>query len=122
MQWRFSRQKAARLGQVPAKPLCRPEFQVTETVAAIVAAHRAGHISPAETLARSYQRIRDYNDSAVFISLRDEKDALAEAVGPDPTRLLAHRLGTGEDVAQRVEIIRVGGTRIAREKGIGAEK
>ena len=52
---------------------------MTETVAAIVAAHRAGHISPAETLARSYQRIRDYNDSAVFISLRDEKDALAEA-------------------------------------------
>src|SRR2546430_6539277 len=36
-------------------------------------------MSPAETLARSYQRIRDYNDSAVFISLRDEKDALAEA-------------------------------------------
>jgi allophanate hydrolase len=52
---------------------------VTETVAAIVAAHRAGTLSPAETLARSYQRIRDYNDPAVFISLRDEKDALREA-------------------------------------------
>jgi allophanate hydrolase len=52
---------------------------VTETVAAIVAAHRAGTLSPAETVARSYQRIRDYNDSAVFISLRDEKDALKEA-------------------------------------------
>jgi allophanate hydrolase len=52
---------------------------VTETVAAIVAAHRAGTLSPAETIARSYQRIRDYNDSAVFISLRDEKDALKEA-------------------------------------------
>src|SRR5437868_10889594 len=36
-------------------------------------------MSPAETIARSYRRIRDYNDSAVFISLRDEKDALAEA-------------------------------------------
>jgi allophanate hydrolase len=52
---------------------------VTETVAAIVAAHRAGTLSPAETVARSYRRIRDYNDSAVFISLRDEKDALKEA-------------------------------------------
>ena len=52
---------------------------MTETVAAIVAAHRAGQMSPAETLARSYQRIRDHNDAAVFISLRDEKDALAEA-------------------------------------------
>src|SRR5437764_1974602 len=38
-------------------------------------------MSPAETLARSYQRIRDHNDAAVFISLRDEKDALAEAEG-----------------------------------------
>jgi allophanate hydrolase len=52
---------------------------LTETVAAIVAAHRAGTASPAQTVARSFQRIRDYNDPAVFISLRDEKDALAEA-------------------------------------------
>jgi allophanate hydrolase len=52
---------------------------LTETVAAIVAAHRAGTMTPAQTVARSYARIRDYNDPAVFISLRDEKDALAEA-------------------------------------------
>jgi allophanate hydrolase len=52
---------------------------LTETVAAIVAAHRAGKMSPAQTVARSYQRIRDHDDPAVFISLRDEKDALAEA-------------------------------------------
>jgi allophanate hydrolase len=50
-----------------------------DTVAAIVAAHRAGRVSPAQTVARSYRRIRDHNDPAVFISLRDEKDALAEA-------------------------------------------
>src|SRR5258707_2649849 len=53
--------------------------QLTETVAAIVAAHRAGTMTPAQTVARSYQRIRDYNDPAVFISLRDEKSALADA-------------------------------------------
>src|SRR3954470_1441602 len=52
---------------------------LTETVAAIVAAHRAGTMTPAQTVARSYQRIRDYNDPAVFISLRDEKAAVAEA-------------------------------------------
>jgi len=52
---------------------------VTETVAALVAAHRAGTISPAQTVARSFQRIRDHNDPAIFISLRDEKQALAEA-------------------------------------------
>ncbi len=50
-----------------------------ETVAAIVAAHRLGQLSPAETIARSYQRIRDHDDPAIFISLRDETDALAEA-------------------------------------------
>src|SRR3954466_788804 len=52
---------------------------MTETVAAMVAAHRAGALSPAQTVARSFQRIRDHNDPAIFISLRDEADALAEA-------------------------------------------
>jgi allophanate hydrolase len=52
---------------------------VTETVASIVAAHRAGTVSPARTVARSFARIRDHNDPAIFISLRDENEALAEA-------------------------------------------
>ncbi|WLA53009.1 MULTISPECIES: allophanate hydrolase [Bradyrhizobium] len=52
---------------------------VTETVAAIVAAHRAKTMTPAQTVTRCYQRIREHNDPAIFISLRDEKDALAEA-------------------------------------------
>nr|WP_249156557.1 allophanate hydrolase [Bradyrhizobium diazoefficiens] len=50
-----------------------------ETIAAIVAAHRAGTLTPAQTIARTYQRIRDRNDPAIFISLRDEADAVAEA-------------------------------------------
>jgi len=52
---------------------------VTETVAAIVAAHSAGQQSPAQTVARTFKRIREHNDPAIFISLRDEKDAIAEA-------------------------------------------
>jgi allophanate hydrolase len=63
---------------------------VTETVAAIVAAHRAGAMSPAQTVARSFQRIRDHNDPAIFISLRDEADALNEAealTGKDAAQL-----------------------------------
>jgi allophanate hydrolase len=63
---------------------------VTETVAAIVAAHRAGTVTPAQTIARSYQRIRDHNDPAIFIALRDEKEAIAEAEAPtakDPATL-----------------------------------
>ena len=52
---------------------------MSETVAAIVAAHRAGQLSPAQTVARSFLRIREHNDPAIFISLRDEADAVAEA-------------------------------------------
>jgi allophanate hydrolase len=52
---------------------------VTETVAAIVAAHRAGDVSPAESVARSFARIREHNDPAIFISLRTEADAIREA-------------------------------------------
>ena len=49
-----------------------------ETVAAIVEAHRAG-ASPEATVARAYARIRAHADPAIFITLRDEADALAEA-------------------------------------------
>ena len=50
-----------------------------ETVAAIVEAHRSGAGSPEATVARTYARIRAHGDPAIFITLRDEADALAEA-------------------------------------------
>jgi allophanate hydrolase len=52
---------------------------VTETVADILRAHRAGTMTPEQTVARSFARIRAHGDPAVFISLRDEHDAVAEA-------------------------------------------
>jgi allophanate hydrolase len=52
---------------------------LAETVAAIVAAHRAGTMTPEQTVARSYARIRAHGDNAIFISLRPEAEALAEA-------------------------------------------
>ena len=52
---------------------------MAETVAAIVAAHRAGTMTPEQTVARSYARIRALDDPAVFISLREEADAIADA-------------------------------------------
>lgn len=55
------------------------DFSVTETVDQIVTAHRARTTSPVDTVARSFQRIRDHGDPAVFISLRDENEAIAEA-------------------------------------------
>ena len=50
-----------------------------ETVADILAAHRAGSTTPADTVARCYARIRAHADPAIFITLRDEAEALAEA-------------------------------------------
>jgi allophanate hydrolase len=52
---------------------------MTETIASLVAAHKGGTACPADTVARSFARIRAHNDPAVFISLRDEAVAVAEA-------------------------------------------
>ncbi len=52
-----------------------------ETLARIVAAHRAGTMAPADTVARCYARIKAHADDAMFITLRAEADALAEARG-----------------------------------------
>jgi allophanate hydrolase len=52
---------------------------LAETAAAIVAAHRSGSLTPAETIARAYARLRAHDDPAVFISLRAEAQAIAEA-------------------------------------------
>ena len=52
---------------------------MTETVAELLHAHRSGSRSPADTVARTYERIRAHGDPALFISLRDEKAAIAEA-------------------------------------------
>jgi allophanate hydrolase len=53
--------------------------KVGETVAAIVETHRSGASSPEATVARTYARIRAHGDPAIFITLRDEADARAEA-------------------------------------------
>lgn len=52
---------------------------MTETVAEILDAYRSRTITPADIVARSFERIRAHNDSAVFIALRAEEDVLAEA-------------------------------------------
>ena len=52
---------------------------LVETVAAIVAAHRAGTVTPEQTAARTFARIRAHGDPAIFISLRPEDDVLAES-------------------------------------------
>jgi allophanate hydrolase len=52
---------------------------LVETVAAILAAHRTGTLTPEETVKRSYARLRAYGDPAMFISLREEAESVAEA-------------------------------------------
>src|SRR5215831_4103812 len=59
---------------------CRPMLASDiETVAEIAAAYRTGVATPAEIVARSYARMRALNDPAVFISILDETQALAQA-------------------------------------------
>ncbi len=58
--------------------MCK-EARLAETAAEIAAAHRAGTLSPKQTVARCYARLRAHNDPALFITLRDEADSLAEA-------------------------------------------
>src|SRR5437762_978546 len=57
------------------------QHRVTEAIASLVAEHRAGTIAVADAVRRTFRRIRDINDPAIFISLRDEEDVLAEARG-----------------------------------------
>ena len=51
----------------------------TETVAGILAAFRAGSATPADIVARCYARIRERDDPAIFISMLEEEEALAQA-------------------------------------------
>ena len=50
-----------------------------EIVSEILEAHRTGRWTPVETIARTFARIRAHGDPAVFITLRNEADAAAEA-------------------------------------------
>jgi allophanate hydrolase len=59
---------------------------LAETVAAIVAAHRAGTATPEQTAARSFARISAHGDPAIFISLRPETDVQAESRALGATR------------------------------------
>ena len=52
---------------------------MTETVAEILDAYRGEAVKPEDIVARSFARIRAHDDPAIFITLRDEADVLAEA-------------------------------------------
>ena len=55
-----------------------PERDI-ETVSEILDAYRSGEVTPADLIARCYERLRRYDNPAIFIALRDEADAIAEA-------------------------------------------
>jgi allophanate hydrolase len=52
---------------------------MTETATALAAAHRDGSLSPRDTIERTFARIHAADDPAIFISLRNKDDLLAEA-------------------------------------------
>jgi allophanate hydrolase len=53
---------------------------MTETVAEILDAYRRGALEPQDVVARSFVRIRRHDDPAIFITLRDEADVIADAM------------------------------------------
>jgi allophanate hydrolase len=64
------------------------EQWVTETVASLVASHASGKVAVTATVERTFARIRDADDPAIFISLRDEA-----AVESDARALAVHDRG-----------------------------
>ncbi|HVY57740.1 MAG TPA: allophanate hydrolase [Xanthobacteraceae bacterium] len=52
---------------------------MSETIAAIVAAHRAKRTTPEETIRRTFARIRAHDDAGIFTALRPEMEVVAEA-------------------------------------------
>jgi allophanate hydrolase len=53
---------------------------VTVTIAALLAAYRSGSTSPVDAIRGVYRRIREVADPAIFISLREESEVLADAL------------------------------------------
>ena len=52
---------------------------MAETAAEILNAYRAGAVNPDDIIARSFARIREHADPAIFIALREEAEVIAEA-------------------------------------------
>ena len=68
---------------VAVPPLTSPfsslELELTETVAELLKALRTRRMTPADVVARSFERIRAHGDNAIFISLRAEAKVVADA-------------------------------------------
>jgi allophanate hydrolase len=77
---------------------------LAETAAAIVAAHRAGKLTPEQTVARSYARLRSVGDDAIFISLRPEQEALAEARALDKANVKLPLYGVPVAIKDNIDV------------------
>jgi allophanate hydrolase len=75
------------------------------TVTEIVAAHRSGAVMPAQTIRRCYERIRALADPGLFISLRDENAAVAEAEALLIERLDAPLCGVPVAVKDNIDVV-----------------
>lgn len=63
---------------------------MAETVASLLAGHRSGEIAVSDTVGRTFRRLRDADDPAIFISVRDEAAVQDEAralLARDPAAL-----------------------------------
>jgi len=74
------------------------------TLLELAAAHRAGSISPAQTIKNCYARIRALADPGIFISLRDEADVVSEAEALSAERVRGPLAGVPVAVKDNVDV------------------
>jgi len=74
------------------------------TVAGIVTAHRKCNSTPAQTIRRVYRRIRELADPGIFITLREESDAIAEAEALGSERVLGPLFGVPVAVKDNIDV------------------
>ena len=77
---------------------------LTISISEIVAAHRNGAVSPKQTIQRCYDRIRTHGDPGIFITLRDEREAVAEAEALTGERVEGELFGVPFAVKDNIDV------------------
>lgn len=77
---------------------------MVNTVAEILAGHRNGTVAPADTIKRCYGLIQALADPGIFITLRDENEAIAEAVGLSGERAQGSLFGVPVAIKDNIDV------------------
>lgn len=85
-------------------PARQANSSMTGTLLELTRAHRAGTVSPVQTIKRCYARIRELVDPGIFISLREEADVVADAQTLADARLRGALAGVPVAVKDNIDV------------------